>query len=313
MSGAAIDLSGVFKRFGATQSLDGLDLSVARGAVYGFLGPNGAGKTTTLRVLLGLVRPDAGRIAVLGLDPAVDAPRIRATVGVLLESDGLYDRLSAFDNLDYHARIHHLDGARRAARIAELLDAFGLRERRKEAVVSWSKGMRQKLAIAGALLHRPKLLLLDEPFSGLDPSAAVELRERMTALAREDQVTVFLTTHDLAHVEKACDEVAVIRAGRVIASGPPDELIGGGDRIEVAIGGEGLSVEILAAMQEEGIILSFAIEGSTARVTCARAARPRLGVELVRRGVVLEELHTARGSLEDAFLALIAGERPGAR
>ena len=174
----AIELSHVSKRFGATQRLDGLDLTVAQGAVFGFLGPNGAGKTTTLRTLLGLVRPDAGQVRVLGLDPARDAPKIRASVGVLLESDGLYDRLSAFDNLDYHARIHHLEKAARAARIDELLGAFGLSDRRRDAVITWSKGMRQKLAIARAMLHRPRLLLVDEPFSGLDPGASVELRER---------------------------------------------------------------------------------------------------------------------------------------
>jgi ABC-2 type transport system ATP-binding protein len=303
----AIELTGVARRFGATQSLDGLTLHVPRGAVFGFLGPNGAGKTTTLRVLLGLVRPDAGTVRVLGLDPAAEAPRIRAAVGVLLETDGLYERLSAFHNLDYHARIHHLDPAGRGARIDELLRTFGLHERRRDAVATWSKGMRQKLAIARALLHRPRLLLLDEPFSGLDPAAAVELRERIMTLARDEEVTVFLTTHDLAHVEKTCDEVAVLRAGRVIASGPLEQLLGRGDGIEVAVRGAGLSAEILAAMTADGLLLSFTCEGEGARLVCAPGARARLGVELVRRGVILEELHTVQGSLEEVFLSLVSG------
>jgi ABC-2 type transport system ATP-binding protein len=309
----AIELSGVSRRFGARESLVGLTLRVEEGAVFGFLGPNGAGKTTTLRVLLGLVRPDAGRVSVLGLDPATDAPRIRAAVGVLLESDGLYDRLSALDNLDYHARIHHLEGAARVARIDELLRAFGLYERRRDAVAVWSKGMRQKLAIARALLHRPRLLLLDEPFAGLDPAAAVELRERIATLARDERVTVFLTTHDLAHVEKSCDEVAVLRAGRVLAAGPLDRLLGAADRIEVALRGEGLSAAILEAMRGEGMLLAFTHDGASARVTCLPAARARLGVELVRRGVILEELRTVQGSLEDVFLTLVSGSASDAR
>jgi len=232
---------------------------------------------------------------------------------VLLEADGLYDRLSAIDNLDYHGRIHHLDAAARAARIDELLRAFGLHDRRRDAVASWSKGMRQKLAIARALLHRPRLLLLDEPFTGLDPAAAVELRGRIAALAREEQVTVFLTTHDLAHVEKACDEVAVLRGGRALAAGPLDRLLGAGDTHEVEVRGEGLTAEALEAMRAEGLLVSFTLEGASARVTCTPAARPRLGVELVRRGVILEELHTVQGSLEEVFLSLVGRSDADAR
>jgi ABC-2 type transport system ATP-binding protein len=308
---SAIELSGVSKRFGATQSLDGLALRVEPGQVFGFLGPNGAGKTTTLRILLGLVRPDVGSVRVLGLDPAVAPREIRASTGVLLETDGLYDRLTAFDNLDYHARIHHLEGAARRSRIDELLQAFALHDRRREPVVGWSKGMRQKLAIARALLHRPRLLLLDEPFSGLDPGAAVELRTRIAALAHEEQVTVFLTTHDLVHVEKSCDRVAVLRAGAVIAEGTLEELSGARSGAEVLVRGAGLSLDVLEAMRCDGVLTSFTHEGETARVRCPAEARRDLGVELVRRGVRLEELRTVGGSLEETFLSLVSGGAHG--
>jgi ABC-2 type transport system ATP-binding protein len=305
VSGAAILAADVSKRFGSVQSLDGLALRVPAGAVFGFLGPNGAGKTTTLRALLGLVAVDQGRLEVLGLDPKREARRIRAQVGVLLESDGLYDRLTAAQNLDYHGRIHHLAPAALAARAEELLGAFGLWERRRDSVVTWSKGMRQKLAIARALLHRPRLLLLDEPFSGLDPVAASDLRTEIVRLARDQQVTVLLTTHDLAHVEKACDEVAVIRAGRVIATGRPGELGERSSDVVVEVAGAGLDAALLDKLCADGLILRHEADGPRARVWCTPEQRPRLGRELVERGVVLEELHTVRASLEEAFLSLV--------
>ncbi len=305
MSDAAIVASGVCKSFGAVNGLDRLELRVPVGAVFGFLGPNGAGKTTTLRALLGLVRTDSGELRVLGLDPRREAQQIRAQVGVLLESDGLYDRLSATQNLAYHGRIHHLGAAALAERAEQLLRGFDLWERRGQPVVTWSKGMRQKLAIARALLHKPRLLLLDEPFSGLDPVAASDLRAEIVRLAREHAVTVMVTTHDLAHVEKACDEVAVIRAGHVIASGRPDELGTRSRDLEVEVTGAGLTEAVLAALVEAGVLLSFTLADGVGRARCTPEMRPRLGTELVGRGVVLEELHTVRASLEDAFLSIM--------
>jgi ABC-2 type transport system ATP-binding protein len=309
MPAPAISVRGLRKRFGAVQSLDGLDLTVERGTVFGFLGPNGAGKTTTLRVLLGLVRPDEGAIEVLGHDPRAHGAEVRRAVGVLLEHDGLYHRLSARYNLDYHARIRRLPSGERARRVEELLRALDLWERRDEPVFGWSKGMRQKLAIARALMHRPELVLLDEPFSGLDPVAASELRATIVRLARVEGATVVMTTHDLAHVEKACDRVVVMKQGRAIADGAPDALVRGGDAVEVEASGEGLCTELLAAMQGEGRIRSYTVEGQstrpTARLKCDPAQRRGLGSELVRRGVVLEELRTVGASLEEAFLELM--------
>jgi ABC-2 type transport system ATP-binding protein len=307
---SAIELADLSLHFGAVRALEHLSLTVPRGTVFGFLGRNGAGKTTTLRVLLGLLRPAAGTARVLGLDPGVDGRGVRGQVGVLLEHDGLYDRLSALDNLDYHARIHHLDRAARSARIEELLRLFDLWERRTDRVATWSKGMRQKLAIARALIHRPPLLLLDEPFSGLDPVAAAELRASIIALARDEGCTVFLTTHDLAHVEKSCTMVAVLKDGCVIAVGAPAELAETRSSHEVAIAGAGLSDEILNAMQADKLITGFTIDDHGARVTCTPELRARLGTELCRRGVVLEELRTVRASLEDAFIQLMGRDAP---
>lgn len=309
VDGVAVELFEVAKRFGTTISLDQFDLRIARGTVFGLLGANGAGKTTTLRILLGLVKPDAGRVDVLGFDPHVNGNEVRRRVGVLLEHDGLYGRLSAHANLDYFARIHRLTPVMRSERIETLLRSIGLWERRHEAVVTWSKGMRQKLAIARALIAKPELVLLDEPFSGLDPVAAAELRRAIIDLSRGERTTVVMTTHDLAHVEKTCDEVAVLSGGRVIASGAPSDLVRRED-LRVNVRGSGLTETVLVAMATDGYIASYAMNDGGAVVYCKPDQRARLGVELVARGVLIEELHTTGTSLEEAYLTMMTRGAP---
>ena len=171
-----------------------------------------------IRLLLGLIEPTAGSAVVLGHDTRTDAGAVRARTGALLEHTGLYERLSAYDNLDYYGRIWHLPAADRKARVQELLTRLGLWERREEPVVQWSRGMKQKLAVARVLLHRPALVFLDEPTAGLDPVAAAALRHDLDGLAEREGVTVFLTTHNLAEAEQLGDQVGVIRAGRLSPS-----------------------------------------------------------------------------------------------
>jgi ABC-2 type transport system ATP-binding protein len=226
---------------------------------------------------------------------------------VLLAYDGLYERLSALRNLTYYGRMYHVDPAVLEQRRRALLEMFGLWNRRHERIVTWSTGMRKKLAMGRALLHSPRLLLLDEPFAGLDPEAAVDLRHLIVRLARDEDLTVLLTTHDLAHVDKACTEVAVLEAGRLLAYGTPAQMREPHSTIEVHVAGAGLTYEVLAQMQQEGLLTSFCLEGATACLSCEATMRQRLGYELGRRGIRLEELYEVRHSLEDAFLAILAG------
>src|SRR5690349_5023414 len=202
MPAFAIRTQYLTRDFGAVRAVNHLDLEVPSGTVFGFLGPNGSGKTTTIRLLLGLLAPTDGRAEVLGLDTRSDPAKIRERCGALLEYSGLYERLSAEDNLEFYGRAWRMPAGERKARIRELLSAIGLYERRKEIVLEWSRGMKQKLAIARAMLHRPALIFLDEPTAGLDPLAAVALREDLAALAGREGVTIFLTTHNLAEAEK---------------------------------------------------------------------------------------------------------------
>ena len=205
MLDCAIRCVGLTRDFRTVRAIDRLDLEVPVGSLFGFLGPNGSGKTTTIRLLLGLLEPSEGRAEVLGFDTQRDAHAIRERCGALLEHHGLYERLTAADNLEFAGRALRLPRAERRRRSEELLRTVGLWDRRHQAVEGWSRGMKQKLAIARALLSKPSLIFLDEPTAGLDPIAAVSLRDELRSLTSEADVTVFLTTHNLAEVQTVCD------------------------------------------------------------------------------------------------------------
>ena len=314
----AIHTSGLSRDFGSVRAVSDLTIDVPAGSIYGFLGPNGAGKTTTIRLLLGLLEPSGGQARVLGHDVRTQAQAIREQAGVLLESDGLYTRLTAMQNLDYFGRIARLTAADRRQRIQDLLTAMGLWERRDGSVADFSTGMRQKLALARAFLHRPKLLFLDEPTSGLDTPSAVALRSELVALARDEGVTVFLTTHNLLEAEKVCDQVAVIRRGLLLAEGSPQEISGGRAR-RVSIGGRGLTdalaarVRALAAVEDAALEPDAEAGAGAGRilVDLAPGGDPAAAVRLlVEGGADVISVETARESLEDIFLKLVEeGER----
>ena len=230
MSDFIIQTDHLVRNFGSTRAVDDLTLSVPSGIVFGFLGPNGSGKTTTIRLLLGLLEPDAGRAEVLGYDTRTQGDEIRQRTGALLEHTGLYERLSAEDNLEFFGRAAAMPAGERRRALEELLTDLGLWERRREAVGNWSRGMKQKLAVARALLHRPPLIFLDEPTAGLDPVAAAALRDDLQGLVQRQGVTVFLTTHNLAEAERLCAQVGVIREGRLLAVDTPARLRAGRGR-----------------------------------------------------------------------------------
>ncbi len=210
------------KRFGSLVAVDGLDLEVREGEVFGFLGPNGAGKTTTLRLLCALIAPTSGRAEVAGWRLGRDDAKIRAAVGILTEQPGLYERQSAWDNLRFYATLYGLGTATARSQVERFLRLMGLWERRDEAVATFSRGMKQKMAIARAALHEPRILFLDEPTTGLDPDAAKTVREFIVALRGEGR-TVFLCTHNLDEADRLCDRIAFFRH-RVIRIDTPDEL-----------------------------------------------------------------------------------------
>jgi ABC-2 type transport system ATP-binding protein len=256
-----------------------------------------------------LLEPNQGRAEVLGFDTRAEADRIRARCGALLEHNGLYERLSAQDNLEFYARVWCMTPAEREARIRELLSHIGLWDRRDELVGNWSHGMKQKLAVARALLHRPGLIFLDEPTAGLDPVAAAALREDLAALVEREGLTVFLTTHNLAEAEKLCHQVGVINQGKLLAVGPLDQLRVGAGAPRLEITGRGFTPEVLARLRaapevsnvdlRDGHLL-INLHGSTESAPLVRL--------LVDLGADVEEVRKDQASLEDIFLTLVKEE-----
>ena len=305
----AIATSLLTRDFPAVRAVDGLTLEVAMCSVFGFLGPNGSGKTTTIRLLLGLLSPSEGTARVLGFDVRREAGRIRERCGALLEHDGLYERMTAEDNLEFAGRAWRMPAAERRARTRQLLDGLGLWERRHEAVVKWSRGMKQKLGVARALYHRPALVFLDEPTAGLDPIAAAGLRDDLVNLARREGVTVFLTTHNLAEAERVCDRVGVIRRGRLIDVGRPADLRAraGGSRMVVT--GQGFDQAIGQRLLGQPAVAS--VETEPGRLTIGlRDGLDTSGIVafLVHQGVAIDEVHKGVADLEEAFLSLMERE-----
>ena len=258
-----------------------------------------------IRVLLGLLEPTAGRAEVLGHDTRTAGAQIRERTGALLEHSGLYERLSAYDNLDFFGRIWHMPEADRRARIRELLEQFGLWERRDDSVGTWSRGMKQKLAVARAILHRPQLVFLDEPTAGLDPIAAAALRTDLGNLAQRAGTSIFLTTHNLVEAERLCSYIAVIARGRLLTAGHPDELRGRARSSRIEITGRQLGeawariralADVREMRNEAGRLLIEVQPGASAAPIVAA---------LVEAGAEIEEVRKGAASLEEVFLSLV--------
>lgn len=218
----AIDADGLTKRFGSTTVVDGVDLAVPRGAVYGFLGPNGAGKTTTMRMLTTLTRPTAGTATIAGA-PITDRDAVRDRIGYLPETPPVFDELTGLEQLQYVARLRNVPGETAAERIDYWLERFDLADDAGKRISDYSKGMTQKVGLVQALVHEPAVIFLDEPTSGLDPRAARTVIDAIAEMAAAGH-TVFLSTHILPVVEELADSVGVLADGHLVAEGPPAEL-----------------------------------------------------------------------------------------
>ena len=256
MTGFAIKTENLGRDFGQIKALEDLTIQVPSGSVFGFLGPNGAGKTTTIRLLLGLIEATRGTASVLGHDIQNEADLIRVQCGALLEQNGIYERLSAENNLEFYGRVWRIPAQERQARIRELLSNLDLWDRRKEPVGKWSRGMKQKLAMARALFHRPKLLFLDEPTAGLDPAAAARLRDDLEKLVQFEGVTVFLNTHNLTEAERLCQQIGIIRRGELVGIGSPGDLRARAGKPQLIITGKNFSNQVISELQSSPGVVS---------------------------------------------------------
>ena len=307
---AVITIEGLRKEYRrlrrpATVAVDGLDLEVPEGGVFGFLGPNGAGKTTTIRCLLGLVHPSAGNVKLLGADVPRALPGVINRVGSIVESPALFPRFSGLRNLEILGRIQ---GVGRTA-VGESLARVGLAERADDMVKTYSLGMKQRLGIAAALLKDPAILILDEPANGLDPAGIVEVRGLLKSLGAEGR-TVFVSSHILAEVQQTVDRVAILARGKCVAVGPVHEVLASG-------GGEGMvaRVEDLAAgertLRAAGI--SATVDADVLRVSVSASEGANVTRTLAAAGLYVSELRPDEVDLETVFLELTRGESGDAR
>lgn len=307
MDEPVLETTGLLKRYGGTAVVDRIDLAVPRGEIYGFLGPNGAGKTTTIRMLLGLLSPDAGAVRLFGKPLAASRAAALARVGALVETPSLYPHLTGRENLEVTRRLLALP----EASVTRALETAGLAHAGKKPVSGYSLGMKQRLGLALALLASPELLVLDEPTNGLDPIGIQTMRSSLRALASEQGVTVFLSSHLLSEVEQVATHVGVLGAGRLLFQGTREAL---GARLSPRLVVRAEPVDAaLDALRKAGFRAERAGEPASERgaapltvdaSTPADAARAASA--LVRAGVALQHLAVERRSLEEAFLDLTA-------
>ncbi len=308
MSAPAIELSGLRKEYGAFHALDGVDLSVPEGSVFGFLGPNGAGKTTTLRILTGLARPSAGSAKVFGVDVADAGNDVRARIGFLPDVPGFYDWMIAEEFMAFTARLFGLSGTVAEERTKALLDLAGLTGVTTK-IGGYSRGMKQRLGVAQALINAPALLMLDEPTSALDPIGRKEVLDMIGSLA--GRTTVFFSTHILSDVERVCDTVAILDHGRVLTQARTDEL-------KSRYGSQKVVVEVTGGVQElarhfsaEEWVSAVDTENHTLTLTVSDvdAARHAVPAAVSRAKVGLVRMEGGEVSLEEVFVELVGGER----
>ena len=281
----------LYKSFGSVRAVQGVSFTVAAGQIFGLLGHNGAGKTTTIKMLTGRLLPDRGTARVAGFDVVRQADAIKPLIGTVWEEQNLYERLTAADNLEFAGQLYAVPNL--GARVAAALSLVGLSDRAKSKVQTFSNGMRQRLIIARALLHEPRLLFLDEPTRGLDPVSAREVRAVISRL-RGEGTTVLLTTHLMEEADALCDRIAFLRAGQIVANDTPLALKLAYGRRQVTVR---LSRPVDTYPAGQPIVLDLAAPGT-----------PDLLARLVDTGAV-ETMHTQEATLEEVFLTL-AGPRP---
>lgn len=306
---SAVALQGLVKRYGATAALNGLDLTVPEGSIFGFLGPNGAGKTTTLRILTGMARPTAGSAEVLGVDATRSDAALRRQIGFLPDVPAFYPWMTARELMRFAGRLFGLDGAALEQRIESLLAMVGL-ARVQTRIGGYSRGMKQRLGIAQALVNAPRLLLLDEPTSALDPIGRREVLELIASL--RGRTTVFFSTHILADVERICDTVTILDRGTVVAGGPIDELKRRHATNRLVFQVEGSSTALTTKLRSRPWLETLEEKDGAVRVATrdVTTARREIVAEIAALQLGLIRFELEDPTLEEVFVGLLGSRAP---
>jgi ABC-2 type transport system ATP-binding protein len=295
----AVEISGCAFSYGRARALDGVSFRVPPGSIFGLLGPNGSGKTTLFRILATLLVPDRGSARLFGIDIAENPIKARRQLGIVFQSQSLDRRLSVEENLVHQGHMYGMRGATLASRIRDVLGKVGLADRQKDRVETLSGGLRRRADLAKGLLHAPKLLLLDEPSTGVDPGARLSFWQHLEDLRRSDGVTVLLTTHLLNEADR-CDRLAILDRGRLIREGPPGQLKAeiGADVVTLATS---VPSEVAAVLSDEFGVVDARVNGRQIRFEHAEGSKWTARM-MERFGERIESVKVARPSLEDVFL-----------
>lgn len=309
-----IKAEGLTKRFDSLTAVDHLSFEIEESEVFGLLGPNGAGKTTTIRMLACLISPSEGSASVGGYDIVKDSLKVRQKVGLLTENPSLYERLTAYENMNFFAEAYGLSNAQeKRNRIRELFEFFELWERRNDKVATFSRGMKQKLAITRAIVHNPSILFMDEPTTGLDPESAKEIRDLMERLSQHEKHTILLCTHRLEDAERLCSRVMIINKGQSVIVGTPEELQDRiSDRPLLQVMLKRVTRRVFEAVRKLAQVKEVSVDNSAARLMITVDDVERATPEVVRAivyadGMILS-INAVRPSLEKAYLELVKGE-----
>jgi len=298
----AVTVVDLTKKFGDFTAVDGVSFDIAEGEIFGLLGPNGAGKTTTISMLATIARPDSGKGEVAGHDIVKDEAGVRKSIGIVFQDQSLDEELTGWENMDFHGRLYRIPKSTRDERIEELLDLVGLTERKDDFVKTYSGGMRRRLEIARGLLHRPKVLFLDEPTLGLDPQTRNYLWDYIEKLSSEMNISVILTTHYMDEADRLCDRVGIIDKGKIIALDTPEDLKKtiGGDVVTVRSPDYAGKISDFSAPWIEKVesydgFFSIALHGAEEHL-------PELIQILVARKIAISSVSVHKPTLEDVFL-----------
>lgn len=309
---AVVETRGLGKRYGRSVAVDRLDLTVEEGEVFGLLGPNGSGKTTTILMLLGLTTPTSGTVRVVGRDPIRDPLGVKRRVGYLPDRVGFYDDLTAAENLRFTARLAGLASSDADARIDAALERMGLATVARQRVATFSRGMRQRLGLAEVLVKRPRLAILDEPTTGLDPDAARDLLRLIREL-KDESLTVLLSSHLLQQVQSVCDRVGLFDAGRMALTGTVSDLaervLGGGQRLRVEASGADVQATLEAV---PGVVRVRRAPDGAWQVEADRDVRPAVAGRLARAGAELLSLSLITADLDEVYARYFEGVRRAA-
>jgi ABC-2 type transport system ATP-binding protein len=302
----AVQTTGLVRNFGSTVAVDGLDLRVRRGEIYGFLGPNGAGKSTVVRILCTLLRPSAGTASVAGYDVTEDPQSVRVRIGVALQDAALDDRQTGRELLSLQGRLYGLSAVQIRARLGDVLDLVDIGAAIDRRVGTYSGGMKRRLDLAAALVHNPEVLFLDEPTTGLDPHSRAAVWSEVARLNRELGMTIFLTTQYLDEADTLADRVGIISSGRLVAEGTPTALKHSVGHDVIVAEVEGSGVRALDALRSfEGLEPAWNADGTlTVNVTDGAAALGTVAVTLGRAGLQIKSLTMRTPTLDDVFMAM---------